>query len=196
MEQETVPGTGSAGDGGVRALVRDVVQEFLEIQKTKAEPAYKTELAEERKRREQLERRLNELVEENKRSRARADEAERSAAIRSELQRLGVTKLDLAFRAVKDEVLRAEDGRLVVRGAQGETGLREHLVNFVNENPELLPARMVGGSGTSAGQRTNAGPSSSGGVDLDRIKPGMDPEEMERVRQEIARIASQTLHGA
>jgi hypothetical protein len=34
-----------------------------------------------------------------------------------------------------------------------------------------------------------------GGVDLDRIRPGMSPEEMERVRQEIARVASQTLRG-
>ena len=42
------------------------------------EPAYKTELQEERRRREQLEKRVNELVEENKRSRAVADEAQRS----------------------------------------------------------------------------------------------------------------------
>jgi ribosomal protein L29 len=32
-------------------------------------------------------------------------------------------------------------------------------------------------------------------VDLDRIRPGMNPEELERVRQEIARVASQTLRG-
>jgi hypothetical protein len=32
-------------------------------------------------------------------------------------------------------------------------------------------------------------------VDLDKIKPGMSPEELERVRQEIARIASQALSG-
>ena len=59
-------------------------------------------MQEERKRREQLERRLNELVEENKRSRQMAEEAERSAAIRAELQRLGVAKVDLAFKAVQD----------------------------------------------------------------------------------------------
>ena len=29
-------------------------------------------------------------------------------------------------------------------------------------------------------------------VDLDRIKPGMSAEDLERARQEIARIASQT----
>jgi hemin uptake protein HemP len=32
-------------------------------------------------------------------------------------------------------------------------------------------------------------------VDLDRIRPGMNAEEAERVRQEIVRIASQTLKG-
>jgi len=34
-----------------------------------------------------------------------------------------------------------------------------------------------------------------GGVDFERIRPGMSPDEMERVRQEIARVASQTLRG-
>lgn len=163
------------------------------MQRESDEPGYKTELAEERRRREQLERRLNELVEENKRSRARAEEAERDATIRGELQRLGVGKIELAFRAIKDEVYRAEDGRLVARGAQGETAIREFLAQFVNENPELLPARMSGGSGTGAGQRTTW----TGSVaDLDRIRPGMDPEEMERVRQEISRIARETMRGA
>ena len=68
----------------------------------------------------QLERRLNELVEENKRSRQVAEEAERSSAIRAELQRLGVAKIDLAFKAVQDDIVRTEDGRLVARGETGE----------------------------------------------------------------------------
>ena len=79
-------------------------------EQAKSEPAYKVELQEERKRREQLERRLNEVVEENKRSRKAADEAERSSAVRAELQRLGVAKVDLAFKAVQDGV-RTRRGR-------------------------------------------------------------------------------------
>lgn len=71
--------------------------------------------------------------------------------------------------------------------------MRDYLTQFVSENPELLPARLTGGSGASPTQR---GSSSEGKVDLNRIRPGMSPEEMERVRQEIARVASQTLHGA
>ena len=124
------------------------------------------ELAEERRRREGLERRV--------------EEAERGSAIRAELQRLGVAKIELAYRAVKDEVPR--DGG----------GMKEYLEQFVGENPELLPARLAGGSGASGGGRGSAG---LGAVDIDKIRPGMSAEELDRVRQEIARVASQTLRG-
>ncbi len=125
------------------------------------------ELAEERRRREGLEKRV--------------EEAERGSAIRAELQKLGVAKLDLAYKAVKDEVPR--DG--------GE--MKEFLKKFIGENPELLPARVAGGSGASGGARGSG--AAPGGVDIDKIRPGMSAEEMDRVRQEIARVASQTLRG-
>ena len=86
----------------IQAIVRQAIQDFQSAEQSKSEPAYKAELVEERRRREQLERRVNELVEENKRSRKAAEEAERSSAIRSELQRLGVAKIDLAYKAVQD----------------------------------------------------------------------------------------------
>ena len=175
----------AAEEVDVRSLIREVIGEFVALEKTKAEPAYKTELAEEKKRREQMEQRLNQLVEENRRTQARAEEVEREAAVRSELQRLGVVKVDLAYRAVKDDVVRTAEGQLVAKGAGGEVDLREYLGKFVNENPELLPARMAGGSGASAGQRSGTANAS---VDLERIKPGMDPEELERVRREVARV--------
>lgn len=184
-------GTDTAGD--LRQIVQQVFQEFARAEQAKAEPAYKAELQEERKRREQLERRVNELVAENTRSRKAADEAERSAAVRAELQRLGVGKVDLAFKAVQDGVVRTEDGRLVGRGDGGETSLREYLTHFVSENPEFLPARIPGGSGMSATQK--AAHARTEGVDLDRIRPGMDPEEMKRVREEIARVAAQSMRG-
>lgn len=177
----------------VRSLVREAIEEYTRREATKAEPAYKNELLEERKRREELQRRVDDLVRENARARQLAEEAERSAAIRAELQRLGVSKVDLAFRAVKDDVKRAEDGTLTAHSERGPVGLREYLTQFVNENPEFLPARNLGGSGLAAGQRTPTPASSN--VDLDKIRPGMSPEELERVRQEIARIASQALGG-
>lgn len=170
----------------VQGLVKQAIQEFL-----RSEPAYKTEVGEERRKREQLEKRLNELVEENARSKKIAEEAERSSAIRAELQRLGVAKVDLAFKAVQDGIVRGEDGRFVGRGDSGEVGMKEYLGDFVSQNPEFLPARIAGGSGVTAGQKTATRET----VDLDQIRPGMSREEMERARQEIARVASQTLRG-
>ena len=131
------------------------------------------ELADERRKGEGLEQKVNELL-------AVTEAAERGASIRAELQKLGVAKIDLAFRAVKDDLQKS-----------GADEMREYLSKFVAENPELMPARMAGGSGASAGQRSGSG----GGIDMDKIRPGMSAEDMERVRQEIARVASQALHG-
>jgi hypothetical protein len=133
----------------------------------------RAELAAERQLRESLEQRVNELVKENQ-------EAKRSLAIRAELQRLGVVKLDLAYRAVKDET------------PLGGAEMNEYLARFVGENPELLPARVAGGSGAGTGQRPGTGPA---GIDLEKIRPGMNAEELERIRQEVARVASLTLRG-
>jgi hypothetical protein len=108
------------------------------------------------------------------------------------LQKLGVAKVDLAYRVVRDDVQRAEDGRLVAKTDNGPVSLRDYLTQFVNENPELLPARIAGGSGMGSAQKTVP---SGGGLDLDKIRPGMNPEELERVRQEISRLANQTLRG-
>jgi hypothetical protein len=177
----------------INAIVRQAVQEFVTTEQARSEPAYKAELEDERRRREQLEKRLNEVVEENKRSRAMAAEAERSSAIRNELQRLGVAKIDLAFKAVKDDVVRTEDGRLVARTDHGETPVKDYLTAFVADNPEFLPARIPGGSGITANQKSPA--TGHENVELERIRPGMSADEMQRVREEIVRVASQTLRG-
>src|SRR5436305_1509873 len=144
----------AASSVDVRDVVRQAIEEFVYVEQRKAEPAYKAELQEERKRRENLESRLNQLVEENRSARAAAEEADRNSQIRSELQRLGVAKVDLAFRAVKDDIVRGEDGRLVARGGQGELGVKEYLTQFVTENPELLPPRISGGSGITPAQKS------------------------------------------
>jgi hypothetical protein len=179
-------------DIDIRSVILGAIEEYVRSEQTKAEPAYKTELLEERRRREQLEQRVNELVNENQRSRKIAEEADRSAMIRSELQKLGIAKLDLAYRVVRDDVQRAEDGQLVANTERGPMPLREYLAQFVNENSELLPARIAGGSGMGSAQKIAP---SGGGIDLDKIRPGMNPEELERIRQEISRLASQTLRG-
>jgi hypothetical protein len=175
----------------IQSVVQQALQEFVRQQQVQHEPAYKAELQEERKRREQLERRLNELSEENKRSRLAAAEAERGAAIRTELQRLGVAKVDLAYKAVQDAIVRTDDGRLVSRNENGEAGLKEYLSGFISENPEFLPARISGGSGVTSSQKAGSGSGET--VDVEKIRPGMSREEMDRVRQEIVRIALQNL---
>jgi hypothetical protein len=180
-------------DVDVQGIVKQAIQEFLQEQQTKSEPAYKTELVEERRRREQLERRLSEVEEEGKRSRQAVEQAERGSAIRAELQRLGVAKVDLAFKAVQDGVFRSEDGRLLAHGDNGELPLKEYLTQFVSENPEFLPARIPGGSGITAAHKAPREGVDS--VDLDGIRPGMSAEQMERVRKEILRVASQNLRG-
>ena len=180
---------------GIRDVVRDVIEEFVKAEQSKAEPAYKTELLEERRKREALETRLNHLVEENKRAQAAAEEADRHSQIRAELQRMGVSKVDLAFRAVKDDIIRGEDGRLMARDAQDQKPVNEYLRKFVEENPELLPARIAGGSGVHSTTR-NAVTNTPTAVDIDKIKPGRGKDELERIRQEVARFAAQSLRGA
>ena len=176
----------------IQNVVRQAIEEFVRVEHQKAEPAYKTELQEERKRREGLETRVNQLVEENRRARAAAEEADKNTQIRSELQRLGVSKIDLAFKAIKDDIVRTADGQLQAKGADGKS-LQDYVSGFVQENPELLPARIAGGSGAQPSARSAQLES---GLDIDKIKPGMSKEELDRVRQEISRLATQALRGA
>jgi hypothetical protein len=183
---------GPEPENELRQMIRKVIQEFVQTEHQRTEPAYKAELLDERRRREQLERRMSELEQEATASKRMAEEADRNSKIRSELQRLGVQKVDLAFRAVKDDVFRGDDGRLVAKTNQGEVSVQEYLSQFVNDNPELLPARITGGSGVAGGKRPNG---VQAGFDLEKIKPGMSAEDRDRVRQEIAQVASQVLRG-
>jgi hypothetical protein len=179
----------------VQTIVQQAVDEYMRQDVARREPAYKTELHEERRRREQLEKRVNELVEENKRSRAVADEAQRSTNIRTELQKLGVVKVDLAYKAVQDGIIRTDDGRLVARGESGEQPVGEFLASFIHDNPEFLPARIAGGTGMTGTQKATP-QAAGGGFDLDKINPSMSKEELDRVRQEILRVVTtQTRRG-
>ncbi len=175
-------------DLDIQGLVQRAIAEYVRQDTSKREPVLKAELIEERRRREALEKRLNVMAEENRKSREAADQAERSSKIRNELQALGVQKLEVAYKAVQDEIVRAEDGRLVARTENGEVGVREYLANFVHDNPEFLPARIPGGTGISGGSRALQ---PQAPVTLNMISPTMTAEERERVRQEILRVTSQ-----
>ncbi len=180
----------------IARLIEETITAFVErsraAQADSRESALHTELAQERKKREQLEKRVNELIEEGRRARDMAEQTERFANIKSELQQLGVAKVDLAFRAVKDDIFRGEDSKLYARADDSVVSLREHLSQWVASNPEFKPARIAGGTGSSPARSGAAGASS---FELERIRPGMSPEEMERARQEIARVAAQALGG-
>ena len=192
MSDQTEAQKNPENEPGIRDIVRQAIEEFVKAEQRKAEPAYQTQLQDERKRRESLEGRLNQLVEENRKARAAAEESERSAQIRSELQRLGVAKVDLAFKAVKDDIVRADNGQLQAKGPDAKS-MEEYLAAFVQQNPELLPARIAGGSGAQSPLRGSA--EVTPGIEIDKIKPGMNKEDLERVRKEISRLASQALRG-
>ncbi len=95
---------------------------------------------------------------------------------------------------MQDGIVRTDDGRLVARGENGELPVAEYLSGFVKENPEFLPARIAGGTGMTGTQKT-APNNNAGAIDIDKISPSMSKEELERVRQEILRVATQTLRG-
>jgi hypothetical protein len=81
----------------------------------------------------------------------------------------------------------------VARCEGGEVPLKDYLSAFVTENPEFLPARISGGTGMTATQKAPAANRES--VSIEQIRPGMSAEEMQRVREEIVRVASETLRG-
>jgi ATP/maltotriose-dependent transcriptional regulator MalT len=168
----------------VRKIVAEAIGEYMRQDTARQEPAYKSELAEERKRREALEKRMNEMAEENKKARGAADEAERASAIREELQRLGVAKIDLAFKVVQGEIARTKDGNLMA----GDRTMAEYLAAFAEENPELLPPRAEARTGKTDEQKTSAQRLKP--LDLDNIGPHSSREDLERVREEIVRVSS------
>ena len=182
----------------IARLIEQTVEQTLaavqERQKAQTEPtetALHGELSQERKKRESLEKRVNELIEEGRKAREAAEQADRYATIKSELQQLGVVKVDLAFRAVRDDV-RRDGERLLAQTEDGAMPLRDYLTQWVAANPEFKPPRIAGGAGTSPSRSSAAGSSS---FDMERIRPGMSAEEMERARQEIARVAAHALGG-
>ena len=150
------------------------------------DPGLREKLIEERRRREGLERRVQELTDENHRSRQQSEQTDRFSRIQGTLQELGVKKVQLAFRLVKDEVFRGEDGDLYTDASGERMHYRDYLRRFVSENPEFLPPRIAGGSGARDSDR---GELSSAGFDLDRIRPGMSKEELAQAWKEVARLA-------
>ncbi len=174
----------------LEALVRNAVREFTRQSSEQEEPAWKAKLNDERRRRESLERQLTDVRAESRRNRQQAELVDRESQIRESLQDLGVRRVDLALKLVKDDIFRAEDGDLRGEVEGKQIPYREYLTQFVADNPELLPPRIAGGSGAAGALE---GEISSAGFDIDGIRPGMSHEESAHAWREVARL---TGHGS
>jgi hypothetical protein len=188
MERETLDTTRQGGEEkrfGLEAI-RAMIGEYMRQKEDQQGSDLQAVLEEERRKREGLERKLSELSEENRRTRRQADQMDRVSRIQSSLQELGVRKVDLALRLLKDDIFRGEDGELYAEVKGSRVPYREYLGDFVAENPEFLPPRIAGGSGASGGERGEMRP---GGIDLNSIRPGMSREELAEAWKEVARLA-------
>lgn len=146
---------------------------------------YRMELEDERRRRQELEQRVQELAAENQRTRREVAERDRIGRIREALQEHGVKKTDLAVRIVRDDVSRTEDGELFGLLHGERLPLEEYLGRFLGENPELLPPRIAGGSGITPREGMDL---TRAGFELDDIRPGMKPDQTKQAWKEVARL--------
>ena len=123
-----------------------------------------------------------------------AEEADRSSQIRGELQRLGVAKVDLAFRsrqgryrAGRRRPVASQRGRMANLCRSIWPASSKRIRSFFRHE---LPAE--------AGRRLRHEmqlQARSASIEIDKIKPGMSKEDLDRVRQEISRLATQALRG-
>lgn len=190
MDKETVDSGRPGGEEkrfGLEAI-RAMIGEYMRQREDQQDTDLQAMLAEERRKRESLERQLGEMGEENRRTRRQSEQTDRVSRIQSCLQELGVRKVHLALRLVKDDIVRGDDGELYAEVKGARVPYKEYLEDFVGENPEFLPPRIAGGSGASGGER---GGMRAGGVDLNSIRPGMSREEMAEAWKEVARLAGE-----
>jgi hypothetical protein len=119
---------------------------------------------------------------------SRAKTEKLSGALRTELLKfVPPERIDAALRIFSPDVKYSEEGNIV--GGSDDTPLKDFVEATIKQHEYLLPPKAVGGAGATAGGR-RAAP-----VDLNDIKPGMKPEELERVRGELHRIAQESGFG-
>lgn len=135
------------------------------------------QLETERKEREKLHA---QLVEKER----RAEETDRYSKIRTLLAESKATKVDLAFKAVKDDIYRGEDGELYAKLKGEDVPAGDYVAGFLKENPEFLPPRIAGGAGSSP----NRNASGAREVQLEDIKPGASPEVLEAARKKVSEL--------
>lgn len=182
-------GTGSLGDPGhdirtmIEAEVRRLVPSLLGEPVKALEPLHGIENDEMRAIREELQATRLEL----QRIRAEKVSQDREVFLKEQLRSLGVRNIELALRAVRDDFEMSEEGKWVAALNGEKVVAHQYLRSFLSQNPELMPARAISGTGI---------PSRHGDLqeecDLDQIRPGMDPGAMRRAREAVVRIIAQS----
>ena len=162
----------------LREAVRAVVTEMMSSERANLGSQEKVGEVDE------LRRQISELSRQRDQMAESIREERRVRLVRDELERLGVGNIDLAYRAVQQDIVFDDTGDPIAMRRGEKTSVEEHLRQFVNENPELLPARITGGAGVSGAVDPMAAP------DINSIRPGMSEAELGRVRAEIAKLAS------
>ena len=115
----------------IQAIVRQAIREFIAMENTPTEPGWKAELREEIMHREQLERRVNELVTANRETmRARAADQLRSA-VACELRWHGVEDVGLYGPAIEREVITAGARNLVLERRERNAAIAQTWKDFL-----------------------------------------------------------------
>ena len=115
---------------------------------------------------------------------------EKESLIKKQAQALGVENTELAYRAVRDDLVERDRGDWVAVVDGKDVRAAQYLTEFVRNNPELLPPRRSQGGGIPVMR-----PERNAGVDLEEIRPGMDPGTVKRVRDAIGRVIGQNRNG-
>lgn len=164
-----------------RELIREEIARALERWKTPEAEAQRSS-EESGESIESLKQALAASREEAAGLKSEATRLRKDQYLRQALSAMGVENLELAVKAVREDIVEAGDRKWVASVEGGDIPAQEYLTEFLKKNRELLPARRLQGGGMPA-SRVESG----GGVDLEEIRPGMDPVTLKKVRDAIGR---------
>lgn len=163
--------------------IRRLIPSFLAEPAGRREPPADSESDQIRSIREELQSTRLEL----QRIRAEKISQDREIFLKEQLRSLGVRNVELAVRAVRNDFEMREDGEWVAAVNGERVVAHQYLRSFLSQNPELVPARAISGTGIPARHSEL-----DEGCDLDQIRPGMDPGAMRRAREAVVRIIAQS----
>lgn len=179
--------------GAVEGLVREretpppgEKKEGEEKSETKLDPAVNAELMKLRKIVEQQAKAQEEATKKTEAAEQKAAQRELDLAVQEAIGNVNFaneSSRELVKEHLKRAAKRDENGVIVVESSKGEVPLKDYAASYIDQSPNLIAAPPAGGAGTGKGT-----PAKSGRFDLDRIKPGMSPEENKEAFAEIAKF--------